>query len=254
MKQIYKITLSSGEIYVLAGLLKYQSIVGIETETLSRWQENLREYMKPVVSQLEKRKIISYELNGVLFMNRHIHKMMDCLCLTETVWLVSENVKNGKYGTKYFLGKDDYTVLLEKNDTDTYEVILYIDFQMEEWLRPQFGRGQSRGIYEKILLEEAEVVKDKLQCFDKTAAERMLKKCLSSEENIDYILEMFSGKAVFVYVQFYQKNKTVFEHKANWFVTIQDKQNFELRLDENDVLTIESVEKSELLKGVMQDG
>ena len=122
MKDIFQIKLSGRELFVLAALLGYESIFGIIDDALLTSGIELKSQIKQTVQQLERKKLIRYDLDGTLYIKPDLRRTIDCICCAETVGCFSTNIGTGKKIAVYVLEKDAYTVTVENAGSGKYKV------------------------------------------------------------------------------------------------------------------------------------
>lgn len=110
--QFYKLT--AGEIYVLAGLLGYNTVYGVESDTLDRWRDDINSNVSRTVSGLAENGYAELSFGGVLYVNGTIRKAIDCLCTPETIMSVVVSIGNCLF-ERYCICTKDESVTLERN-------------------------------------------------------------------------------------------------------------------------------------------
>lgn len=110
--QFYKLT--AGEIYVLAGLLGYNTVYGVESDTLDRWRDDIDGNVSKTVSGLAENGYAELSFGGVLFIDGTLRKAIDCLCMPETMVSVAVSIGNCLF-ERYCICTKDESVTLERN-------------------------------------------------------------------------------------------------------------------------------------------
>lgn len=242
MSNDYQITLSSGEIYVLAGLLQYNSMIGIENVTLHAWQSDLDRHIKNTVSRLERKKLILCELNGKLLIDPHLHKMMECICEPNTVCIISGNLKSGKDSTMYVLEKDRRITTISKLDDDTYKLVCYSEYNLGTVLTGYFQDIKKFELREKMLLEDAKYAQSMIQAFQTDEATAYIRKCVSSNEAAQRLYRLLTKMDCFIEIRVFKKRKSFYETIMCEIVSVADGHAISVELDENNVLSFSHLE------------
>lgn len=109
---LYKLT--TGEIYVLAGLLGHNTVYGIESDTLDRWRDDIGGNVSSVVSGLAANGYAELSFGGALYIDSTLRKAIDCLCIPETILSVAVSIGNC-LSEKYCICTGNVSVMLERN-------------------------------------------------------------------------------------------------------------------------------------------
>ena len=80
-RTLYKLT--TGEIYVLAGLLGYNTVYGTESDTLDDWRDDIDGNVSQAVMVLTDSGYIEISFGGTLYIGSNLKTMIDCLCKPE---------------------------------------------------------------------------------------------------------------------------------------------------------------------------
>jgi hypothetical protein len=241
----YQIKLRSSELYVLAGALGYNSLIGVEENTLFKWQSELRLKVQKTIRSLEKKKLIQLSLDGVLFIDENLKKAIDILCKAEYIGMFSCNLENNRTQTIYLTFDGAHNLLLEKTK-DKYLLTLTDSLDSLDSLFEPFLYSNNN-IHEFLLYEDAEYIKNLLFSFDDVGAMDRTKKCVKDESVADVIMNIVSGKSNFLNIQIHKKQGDVFINAYNSFIALTNGNTVELNLDKNRVLFIDTIE-AELIK------
>lgn len=196
----YKLT--TGEIYVLAGLLGHNTVYGVESDTLDRWRDDIGGNVSSVVSELAASGYAELSFGGVLYIDSTLRKAIDCLCMPETMVSVAVSVGNC-LSEKYCICTGNVSVMLERNKngrvyclrvTDNCaEAVRYILSCTQKMLNVQ---GHSRDIPHlsrvQIPYECAAKAKSLIAGFREEEARELLHGYLTQEDT-EKVMEILGG-------------------------------------------------------------
>lgn len=240
----FKIDLSLKEVFVLSALLGYECVVGVTDVHKNLSMEEIRKTARRIVKKFEKRKLIRYSLDGVLYINPDLRQIVELLCDAELVLLLSGNGKNGKSETSYYLFKEENTLLLKQNHaTDLCELMFVSGVAVPELFAKVANR--SNKLDEKLLLEEAMQIKHKIMNFQIEQAEQMLGACVS-EEAVHPLQKILSGTAMYISAQIYRKRDDIYRYEYGSVVARERDNLIQITLNEYDMLRFHGFSKDEL--------
>ena len=101
MSEKFQIKLSSNEILVLAALLGYDSVFGLKEDFIFDEKADVKSLIRQNVRRLERKRLIRYDLNGILYILPMLRKAICCMCDADVVGLFSTNLKSGKKALRY---------------------------------------------------------------------------------------------------------------------------------------------------------
>lgn len=247
----YQIKLRSSELYVLAGFLGYKSIIGIEDDTLIKWHSELNSKINRTIRSLEKKKIIQTTLNGVLFIDENLKKAIELLCGAEKIGVISSNIDKNRTETTYITSVDSNFLVLKKYKDNKYLLSLYDDMSFLDLTFASFHMTDKK-INEIWLYEDAQYIKELLFSFDEDGALDRARKCVKDYQAAEDVLTIVSGKNKFLNIQMYKKQGDLYINSFNTFLVLAGKTPVELKLDDNKVLFIDSV-NVELIKNKVKN-
>ena len=242
----YQIKLRSSELYVLAGALGYKSLVGIEENTLLKWQSELRFKVQKTIHSLEKKKLIQISLDGILFIDKDLKRAIDILCNAEYIGMFSCNIEKNRTETIYLTCDGVHNLILKKVKDNKYLLTLTESLDSLDSLFEPFLRSENN-IHEFLLYEDAEYIKNLLFSFDDIGALDRTKKCVKDENVAEDIISLVSGKSNFLNIQIHKKQGEVFVNSFNSFLAFINGNTVELKLDKNKVLFVDTI-KVDLIK------
>lgn len=236
MTDEFRIKLSSSEIYVLAGLLQYQAVIGIDDIVLFDWSNDINSHVRDTITRLEQKNLVLCELNKKVFVDPQIHKMIECMCAPDAVCIIIGNILAGRKGTRYILEKNGCYTVLEKQDTDAYQLALYSDQDFLDALSKSLENIKHINLHEKMLLEDAEYIRTKIQAFETETAVAHLRKCVSSEEAARVLLRLFSKTSGSIETRILIRRNSIYETVDHEMVFLDDGMAITISIDENNVL------------------
>jgi len=250
MDNEFQIDLSAEEIFVLAGLLGYETVFGIGEQQTFDFNGDLKRRIKSTVKTLERKKLIRYDLDGTLFIKSKLKLCIECICEAQTIGLFSTNIKTGKNATMYVLEKNNMISLVEKMKNGKYRVLLGDDSFLSKIFPSAILNSKSGGIREKMLYEEAVCIQEQICSFNETQANTLLRKCISSEENIPCISEILSGGSKFLNVRIFRKDKRMYKTSFNSLIAISHNKSICVSADENEVVNFCAIEPKQVYEQV----
>ena len=234
------ITLSSEEICVLAGLLGYETVFGIHPPTLQT--EDLHRAVRDIVEQLERKKLIRYDLDGTLSVAAAAEQCIACMCAAQTVGLFTTNIATGKTATAYVLEKNRFVTLVEELPDGRYRIGAADGTAVARLFPQQLQNAFAGSMREKLLLEEAACIKEQMLSFDSESARRHMEKCVNDAHSVPLLLQVLSGSCDYLCVQIYQRSRTAYDTVYHALIALPDGQAVCVSVDENDMVGFCSVD------------
>ncbi len=234
-------SLSAFEIFTAAGLLGFESVFGILEDTLEKYRDQLRKQIRHSMRRLEKKKLLRYDLAGILHIRPDFRSAIECLCQPHTVGLIEHNLSGGRKTTLHVLRTRSHTVLLEPDGPEQYRLRL-TDTLPE--LLPQTAEGD---LHEQMLLEEAQLVKSQIASFDHTTAEKQLLSHVREPGNVPALLQVLSGSCSYVNLRVLRKEKALYRTIYHSFAALAEDRLIRVASDEHDVVCFDSADPRTLL-------
>lgn len=241
MEYSYQIKLCSKEILILAALLGYESVFGVEEKTFSEADTDMKSLIRQQVRRLERKKLIRYDLDGTLYIVPGLRKAIDCICSAETVGVFSTNLKSGKKASVYVLEKESGVTTLEHFGDGKFLIHLTESIPLKEIIPYEILSSQYSELKEMMLLEEAEYVHKQIEAFYHDDAEMRIKKHIKSDSATKMIAKILTGTCGYMSVQVYRKGTALYNAIYNTLLTAVDNYTISLNSDENDVLYFEAL-------------
>ena len=237
----FQIKLSSKEILLLAALMGYESVFCIEEKFFLDANYDLRSMVRQYVRRLERKKLIRYDLDGVLYIIPSLRQAIDCICNAETVGIFSTNVKSSKKSSIYVTEKKDTVTTIEHIGNRKYVICITDNVYLKRIIPCEILSSQYCELREKMLFEEAEYVHSLIQAFNHDDAEAYIEKHIKNSASINVISNILSGNCKYMSVQIYRKRKKIYNAIYNSLLVVIDNCTISLVADENGVLCFEAV-------------
>ncbi len=255
MENCIKFKFTSSELLVIAALLGYESVFGINN-IVPTATSNSKKAIKQTVRKLERQKLLRYELDGTLFIESNLHKAIRCICEAEVVALFSTNLKSGKKSIIYVMESNGEVVYVENYSENKYLIQLSDSLTLDEIIPYEIIASKPCDLTEKMLYEEALLIRQKIENFEHNEAEQIASKVLKDQSGVATIAKTLSGNCGFMSVQIYKKNGALYNAIYNAFIAAVDNCAINVVLDENEMLYFTSVNAesfAEEIKTALQD-
>ncbi len=239
--------LSSGEIYVLAGLLGYSSVFGVKDHTLREWQGNIGQHVRKTMEKLEKRMLILFELDGSICWQKSVDDMMRCIGNPDMAALIMYNSGAGRVKEKWLLQKDGKTVVLRQIAEDAYQLQVMED-ALRKTVSPLFENHRESRIHETIPFAAVQKMRDEMDAFNRDAAEAAAAEQIRSHMQISTLLAAIDGTARFLSVQTYQRKDVYYSSGFNCLLVNAENQVLQLHCDEQNLLHFDSISEEDILR------
>lgn len=236
----FQITLSSNEILILAALLGYESVFGIEEKVFSDENTDLKTLIHQHIQKLEQDKLIRYDLDGTLYIVSALRQAVDCICTADTVGLFSTNLKSGKKASVYIMEKESFVTTLMDWDHELYQIHLSDSIPLQDILPQEILTSKQCQMKEMMLFEEAERVHSLIESFNYDDAENQLKKHIQDDTASGLIAKILTGNCGYASIQIHKKGPKLYNSAYNSLLVTVDDSTISLRSDENDVLFFEA--------------
>lgn len=241
MEESFQVKLSSKEIMIIAALLGYESVFGVEDSLFSEANTDIKAFIRQYVRRLERKKLIRYDLDGILYIVPGLRQAIDCICNAETVGLFSTNLKSGKKASVYIMEKESLVASFEHLSDGKYVIRLTDAVPLKEIIPYEILSSQHRELREMMLLEEAEYVHKQIQAFNHDVAETRIQKHIKDSNATKMIAKILTGNCGYMSVQIHRKGKNLYNAIYNTLLIAVDNCTISLNSDENDMLCFETL-------------
>ena len=241
MGKIFQVKLSSKEILISAALLGYESVFGVEEKVFSEANTDIKSLVRQRVRRLERKKLIRYDLDGILYIVPGLRQAIDCICNADKVGLFSTNLKSGKKASVYIMEKENSVTTLEHLGDGKYVISLTETVPLKEIIPFEILSAQHCEIREIMLFEEAEYVHKQLEVFNHVDAEMRIKKHIKDGAATKMIAKILTGNCGYMSVQIYRKGKALYNSIYNALLVVVDNCTISINSDENDVVCFEAI-------------
>lgn len=241
MNNKFSIILSTGEIYVLAGMTGYSTVFAVDGSTLGKWQKNINNHVKSVFSRLEKRMLVYYEPSGVAYIDDNVLEVIHALCKPDSVVFLSGSAMTGRYSEIYCFKKNNKYVVLSKVTHGAYKITMTSNPDIEGLLSCISPQKTELYFKEIISYETAQRVKNYITSFDTDNAEQELRKYVGSEKAIEYMIKILSFTERYLSIRCVKNAESYYGSCMNGFVSVCGDVSVRIEKDENEMLCFESV-------------
>ena len=250
MENFFHTELSSVEIFVLAGLLGYESVPGVTDSKSVLVSDNVKKTVRHTVRRLERKRIFRYELDGTLYIRTEIKKLIDCVCAADIMTLLTSNMRAGKKEVLYiFRNKDSISTIADAGN-NKYRMTVYNKADISQIIPEKILNCINYEICESMLFEEAEIIKGSLTSFNTDHANQILDKVLQKKNHSKLVSKILTGECTFISVLVCKKHNLLYSRIYDTFIAMNDSTAVEVKADEFNVLSFDTVELSNLLKNL----
>lgn len=236
MNADYQVKLTADEIVVLASLLKYESVLGIESELFSNREMVIRDEIKKTVFQLEYKKIILYGFQGELQIDSVTKKIIDMVCNPE--YIVGLDYKSGLKtdGLLYIVMCGEEAVLFQHSNNYSYTLELYSRFQLNKFLENRIKKSDIDDIHVSLKKEDIRMICEKIEAFMEKEALHLLEERVGPNL-AEKIIDLFSKRSTYIQIEIYENRKNFFKSVFHSF-SVQTEKRL-LTISENDLEEID---------------
>lgn len=245
MEEIFQTKLSSNEIFIIAAALGHNNVPGVADDRSLIFSQDIKKRVNKAFAKLETKKILQYEIDGTLRIKSEIKKIADCICTADAFGIFASNFQ-GKKKTVHIYKKDGFIVTSEKS-SEKYRLRLFKEFSIENLIPKKFLNSEKYEICERILFEEAEIIKNNINSFDIENAETMLKKRLNEKKHMSLILKNLGTDCSFLSIQMYKNNSFLYNPVFNILLTYSNDCTIKVYSDKYNVLCFDSFDINSLI-------
>ncbi len=208
-RTLYKLT--TGEIYVLAGLLGYNTVYGTESDTLDGWGDDIDGNVSQAVMALTDSGYIEISFGGTLYIGSNLKTMIDCLCKPETITSAVISAGNCR-SERYIISAGGKSVTLERNKNGrAYRMLLSEDcnnFDGSHIIGKASDMNAKNEAVSQVQLpyECAETAKTLISRFREEDAKELLEKHLTHKDT-EKVFGILSGNTDIITVKTYRINE-----------------------------------------------
>lgn len=237
----FQVKLSSKEILIIAALLGYESVFGVDEKAFTDANVDTKSLIRQHVRKMERKKLIRYDLDGILYIVPGLRQAIDCICNAETVGMFSTNLKSGKKASVYIMEKEGIVTFLEYFGDGKYLIRIADTVPLKEIIPYEILSSQPCDIREMMLFEEAEYVHKQIEEFNHDEAEMRIKKHIKDETATKTIAKILTGNCGYMSVQIHRKGNNLYNAIYNSLLVAVNNCTISLVADENDVLCFEAL-------------
>lgn len=236
----YQIVLSSGELYVLAALLRFKSLYGIESRTAASWQTALSRHIRETVKGLENKKRILLELHGRLRIDPQLRRMVELLCAPNRIVLLSGNERDRKPRTMYVMEKDGKGLTLRRLAEDRYELSLYASRDIAALLCAYFDDEDQPALHERLSMEDVHSIQERIASFQTEEAMSLLRRCVSEPSAAERLYGVLAKTNAYMQVRFFERTHDFYEMRWSYVISRDGELAVTVSPEENDMVRFDS--------------
>ena len=248
MKDIFQIKLSARELFVVSALLGYESVFGIEDDAFLLSGVEMKTQIRQTVQQLERKKLIRYDLDGTLYIKPEFKKTIDCICCADTVGCFSSNLGTGKKVAVYVMEKNSDTVTVENTGNGKYKLYLDSHVPAHRIFSKELLTPQNREINEMMLLEEVQYAQAQIEAFNSEEAKECIGKHTHDKNAVEMIARILGKKCGYMSFQIHQRSKQLYKAVCDGLFVCDGDCTVSVSIDSNDVVRFKSIPPYSVLK------
>ena len=247
-----RIILSTEEILVMAGLLKYQSVLAISDETFYDFHTNPKTVIRQVMESFERRRIVFYNLDGELQIDKRYMMITRVICSPDFVLAVDGIFEGDKRRmTRYLAGSGEDWMTFFKNHDGMYEFVKIAKDEILNSLRNMFKDAEYPVIHEKIEMKSISEIQNKILSFQKDFAVEFLNEKLKEENAIEPIVSFLSQRGEYMRIQVHSRGEVIYRNVYNAFIVMDGKGFIKVSMDDNSIVHFDSIDFEKLVEEVM---
>lgn len=243
----FQIQLSSKEIYTLAAILGFPSVIGIEENTLRSWGVDLRCHIRSSAAKLERKKLIECGMQGKFKILPKLREMISCLCLPEQVLLLSGNLKPGRRSMVAALKSEPGTVTVCNLDADTYKLRLLSAYDPTDTVSAFLDGTETVSLKERLLLEDAVYIREKALSFELEEARRRLLLCIAVADTADNLLAVLSGQSKTLEMRMLHRENGYYANTNRMILAVTSKHAMTVKADNSGILHFDGINPEKFL-------
>ena len=242
MEEIFQVKLSSRDLLVLAALLGYESVFGVQDTAFLSDAPEMKRSIRQSVRRLERKKYICYDLDGTLYIQPALRQAISCAAQPDAVGLFTTNLNSGKLASVYTLCKEGAVATLLYAGEKKYQLQLWKAIPFDQLLPLPLCRGEACTIRERMLYEEAAYVADQFASFQQDEALERLQKHLQDPAALKTVSGILSGGCGYLRTQIRKRSGNLYRTVFQCLWTVAENHTVSLVADENNVLCFDAVD------------
>ena len=242
MEEIFQIKLSSRDLLVLAALLGYESVFGVQDDSFLSDIPDMKRAIRQSVRRLERKKYIRYDLDGTLYIQSSVRQLIDCVAAPDAAGMFTTNLNGGKIASVYTLCRAGAVTTLLYVGEKKYQLQLWDASPFDQLLPSQLCRGEASPIRERMLYEEAVYVADQFASFQQEEALARLQKHLQDAATLKTVSGILAGGCGYLRVQIRKRSGNLYRTAFQCLWTRSEDQTVSLMADENNVLCFDAAD------------
>ena len=235
-----KIRLSTEEIIVVAGMLGYKTVVGIENEITDKWKNSLRHRIRTIVKRLEKKRVIRFGLEGKLLIVNKVRLVVECLCDPEMFLILADTSQRSSDSKIYIMLKKGKYFRLSRTANGCCNVRITDELELNLF---ENHFDESDDIVDvSYPIETINKAKNAVDGFDEELARSLLSDNAECSENTDKIIELLENG--YISINAFSKDGAIFKKFFNCNIGFCNKAAVEIKNDDDNIVHFRTIDPS----------
>lgn len=235
-----KIRLSTEEIIVVAGMLGYKTVVGIENEITDKWKSSLHHRIRTIVKRLEKKRVIRFGLEGKLLIVNKVRLVVECLCDPEMFMILADTSQRSSDSKIYIMLKNGKYFRLSRTANGCCNVRITDELELNLF---ENHFDESDDIVDvSYPIETINKAKNAVDGFDEELARSLLSDNAECSENTDKIIELLENG--YISINAFLKDGTIFRKFFNCNIGFCNKAAVEIKNDDDNIVHFRTIDPS----------
>lgn len=240
MKDRTHITMTAEELVVVAALLGHDALFGVESDPFMRAGADLRERVRQCVHRLERRRLLRYDLDGVLYIDPDLRGAVDCLADAERVALFTTDRRAGKRESVTVAVRDGVAAVLEGGGEYTLRLT---DGTVPDELLSLLPVGTpAHPMREMMLLEEAALIHEMAANFDMDGAITRAATHLTDPAAAEPIARILAGGCGYLSARIHQRRGGLYRAVYHALTVMADGSAVAVTVDDQNMVRFTSVD------------
>lgn len=233
--------MTAEELVVVAALLGHDALFGVESDPFIRAGADLRERIRRCVHRLERRRLLRYDLDGVLYIDPDLRGAVDRLATAERVALFTTDRRAGKRESVTVAVRDGAAAVLEGGGGE-YTLRL-TDGTVPDGLLSLLPVGApARPMREMMLLEEAALIHEMAANFDMDGAVARAATHLTDPAAAEPIARILAGGCGYLSARIHQRQGGLYRAVYHALTVTADGSAVAVTVDDQDMVRFTSVD------------
>jgi hypothetical protein len=232
--------LSAEEICVIAGILNYPIVFGVNVNMAERWKRELPQRTKSIIRKLEQKKHIRVGLEGVVSVNIYLQKAIGVICLPDKLMMIVDHEKRHEDQSIYVMEKEDSFICLSRVGE---EYTLALSDRVPSIYAFRTREDYKKDISLELSLTQYDRISERIRIFEEDNALEIARTIICDHESAELLLSLIR-KPMITLTVFQNREKQLTKENRLQFVRYSDSL-FQV-ISDNDSVTYKSVAYSEV--------